>query len=132
MTEDRINRVIEKYEEEINNNKLTGVKCQSCGHVMVPPRPVCRQCRSPDVEIVPIDGRGKLLTWTIIHVGPPSYENQVPYTVGIVELENGERLTGIVDIPATELTYDLPVVADFDAEREGAARLRWKKAVSGQ
>ena len=126
--EEKINHVIEKYEQAINNNELTGSKCQSCGHVMVPPRPVCRQCQSPNVEIVPVNGRGKLLTWTIIHVGPPSYENQVPYTVGIVELENGERLTGIVDIPANELTYDLPVVADFDTEREGAARLRWKKA----
>ncbi len=95
---------------------------------MVPPRPVCRTCGSTDIEVVEVEGQGRLLTWTTIYVGPPSYENNVPYTVGIVELTNGERLTGIVDIPVSELKYDLPVTAAFDDERQGAARLRWKKA----
>ncbi|RMG26935.1 MAG: Zn-ribbon domain-containing OB-fold protein [Methanobacteriota archaeon] len=127
MSEDQVNRVIAKYEAAINEGKLVGVRCKDCNNVMVPPRPVCRACQSTNIEIHPIEGRGKLLTWTTIHVGPPSYEDNVPYTVGIVEFDNGERLTGIVEIPVTELDYGIEVVAGFDPSKEGAARLRWRK-----
>ncbi len=127
MSEDNINRVIAKYEAAINEGKLIGVKCKDCSNVMVPPRPICRVCQSPNIEAYPIEGRGTLVTWTTIHVGPPSYEDNVPYTVGIVEFENGERLTGIVEIPVEELDYGMEVEAGFDPNREGAARLRWRK-----
>lgn len=127
MSEDGINHIIAKYEDAINEGRLVGSKCSQCHHIMVPPRPICRSCQSSLIEIVPIEGKGKLITWTTIHVGPPSYEDNVPYTVGIVEFENGERLTGIVEIPVNELDYGMTVQAGFDPERQGASRLRWRK-----
>jgi uncharacterized OB-fold protein len=37
--------------------------------------------------------RGKVLTYTVVHVAASGFEDQVPYVLAIVELEDGPRLT---------------------------------------
>ncbi len=128
VTKIQIEHVVEAYEKAINEDKIVGTKCLECKHVAVPPRPICRKCGSSDIEIVEVDPNGELITWTVIFVGPPTYEDRAPYIVGIVELENGERLTGLVDIPANELKYKMKVSATFDPEVKNAARLIWKSS----
>jgi len=52
-----------------------------------------------DVEFdtLPLPKNGTLLTYTHLYALPPDYE-QVFLTLGIVELENGNRLTGQLKI----------------------------------
>lgn len=35
---------------------------------------------------------GELVTWTIVRVPPDGFSDQAPYPVGIIALENGERV----------------------------------------
>lgn len=54
---------------------------------------------------------GRLLVWTKIYVAPSGFEHQVPYLVGIVELENGQRLPlQIVDCEEEGLTVNQKMV----------------------
>lgn len=46
--------------------------------------------------------RGTILSWTEISVAPPAYDSAVPYTVILVELENGEKVYGQL----VDFTYD--------------------------
>jgi uncharacterized OB-fold protein len=74
-----------------------------------------------------VDGIGKLVTWTIIHIAPPTHLDRVPYILGIVRLSNGESLTGIVDLPeGVEPQFDMDLIAGFEEGQEGASRLRWR------
>jgi uncharacterized OB-fold protein len=71
-------------------------QCQKCGHLHYPFRMVCKECRQNDFfefDIVPLPKKGKLLTFTRVHNLPAEFE--VPTLgLGIVELENGMRITG--------------------------------------
>jgi hypothetical protein len=60
----------------------------------MPPRLYCPECGSDDHRNVSLSGRGTIRTWTTIHVGPTRYEHEVPYTVVMVDLEEGARLMG--------------------------------------
>lgn len=75
-------------------------KCKRCGHVQYPYRTICRQCHENDhneFEIVPLPKNGKLLTFTILYNPPSDYE--VPtLMLGIVELEDGNRIIGQLNI----------------------------------
>lgn len=122
-----ITRVVKAYEDSINQNRIVGSICNDCKTIAVPPRPVCRKCNSDDVDITTVDGVGKLVTWTVIHIAPPTHLDRVPYILGIVQLSNGESLTGIVDLPeGVEPQFDMDLIAAFEDGQEGAARLRWR------
>ena len=75
-------------------------KCRKCGHLHYPFRMVCKECRQNDFfefDIEPLPKNGKLLTFTKVHNLPAEFE--VPTLgLGIVELENGLRITGQLEV----------------------------------
>lgn len=87
---------IEEFYKNISQKKLMGGKCKKCGKVHLPPRPLCDQCLSKDFEWVELSKTGKLLTYTVIHVAPVQFQSLAPYAVGIVQLENGVKIPGII------------------------------------
>lgn len=118
--------VVKSYEEAINQNRIIGSICEDCNSISVPPRPICKKCWSDKIDFTTVETYGKLITWTVIHIAPPTYVDKAPYTLGIVELENGEKLTGILQLPiGVEPEFDMKMEAAFDESLEGAQRLRW-------
>ncbi len=71
-------------------------ECSECGNLLLPPRPLCTKCLSTDFKWVQLIGKGKLLSYTVIHVSPMQFQPMVPYTVGIVKLEEGPHLPGMI------------------------------------
>jgi len=82
------------YSEALKQNKLLGLKCQACGAITVPPKMVCRQCTSSDMEITEIKGTGKIRTFTTVFVASEGREDEVPYTIVMVELDEGPWIMG--------------------------------------
>ncbi len=82
------------YNEALKENKLLGLKCKECGAITVPPMMVCRQCASPDLEIIELKGRGKIQTFATVNVAPEGREDEVPYIIVLVELDEGPWLMG--------------------------------------
>ena len=46
------------------------------------------------MEGVQLSGRGQIRVWTAIHVAPTRYKDETPYTVVLVDLEEGVPLMG--------------------------------------
>ena len=84
----------EAYNEALKNNELLGLKCKECGTVTVPPKMACRKCASKDMEVVKLKGNGEIKTFTTVRVAPEGREGEVPYTIVLVELEEGAWLMG--------------------------------------
>ena len=97
-----------EYNEALKENKLLGLKCKECGAITVPPKMACRKCSSPDMEIVELTGRGKIQTFTIVNVAAEGRESEVPYTIVMVELDEGTWIMGnLIDIDPSEATMEL-------------------------
>src|SRR5205814_1901871 len=82
---------IEEFYKYCSERKLMAVRCIRCRQVMVPPRAICSNCRHSRVEWVELGQRGKLVTYTIVHVSPPQFKHMTPYAVGIVEMPEEGR-----------------------------------------
>ena len=96
------------YNEALKKNKLLGLRCKGCGTITVPPKMVCRKCASPDMEPVELSGRGKIQTFTTVNVGAEGRENEVPYIIVLVELDEGPWLMGnLIDIDPGKATMEL-------------------------
>jgi uncharacterized OB-fold protein len=92
-----------RYAREKNQRyRLDGARCVGCAKVAFPPRRVCASCRGAVFEPLRLCGRGKVVTWTVIHVAPEGYAMQVPYVVAIVELDEGVRVTAQIADAAAE------------------------------
>jgi len=106
---------IESFYNFAKEGKLMAAKCNKCGMLLLPPRPVCTNCLSEDFEWVELKRKGKLLTYTVIYVAPPQFQSMTPYAVGIVKLEDGPNLPGMIrDIEPEEIKVGMEVEVDFD------------------
>jgi uncharacterized OB-fold protein len=94
--------------------RLEAGKCKNCGLVVFPPRLICPHCKNREFEMKKLAETGKVLTFTIIRVPPQQFVDQAPYAVGIVELDDGVKLTGqIVDFNFEELKIGKRVKVEF-------------------
>jgi uncharacterized OB-fold protein len=64
-------------------------------------------------------GKGEIMAYTIIHVAPEDFEEQVPYAVAIIQLEEGPRVTAqIVDCAIDQVKIGMKVEATFRRIKE--------------
>ena len=69
-------------------------RCRTCGLLFWYPRMACPDCGSPDVDFAPCPGTGTVWSHTEVHISffGPQWASDVPYTVLLVDLDDGPRL----------------------------------------
>ncbi len=96
------------YDESLKQNKLLGLRCQECGAITVPPKMVCGKCASPALDIVELSGKGEIQTFTTVYTAPEGRQDEVPYVIVLVELDEGPWIMGnLVDIDPRQATMEL-------------------------
>jgi len=85
-------RIPERY-------RLLGVTCETCGKNHFPKRLLCPKCRRKGKMVeIQYAGKGKVYSFTEVSAPPAGFEDQVPYILAVIELDEGARLTAqIVD-----------------------------------
>lgn len=98
-------------EEDFLNQVPIGSYCNDCGRLYFPSKRVCPECMHIDrMEPKELSRRGKLVSFTVSHVGPEGFEP--PYAYGWVDLPDGIRLFSLLtDCEPHEerLKLDMPV-----------------------
>jgi uncharacterized OB-fold protein len=93
--------------EAATRHELVVQKCGACGQHQFYPRPFCLACYSDDLTWTPVSGDATVYSQTTVHLTEPSY------TVAVVELAEGPRMTTAIVGPA------VPIGA--------AVRLQWQE-----
>jgi uncharacterized OB-fold protein len=105
------------YWDAIAEERLCLLRCQSCGHFVHPPRPICNRCLSQDLAPEEISGGGSLYSYSVVvQAGHPYFADKVPYVIGVVEIdeEPGVRVaTNIVGCAEGDLRCGMPVSVEF-------------------
>jgi uncharacterized OB-fold protein len=97
--------------------RLAMRRCLECHQTLPPEAVVCTTCASTDLVWADAVGTGVLASWTTVHRAPnPFYAEMVPYVVGIVELDEGPWLYGLID---AEPRAGLRVRATFPEVADG-------------
>jgi uncharacterized OB-fold protein len=95
-----------QYMEGLKAGKFLGLKCNKCQAYTVPPRKVCAECGSEDMEVVELSRKGTLRSYTVIHVPAEGFE--APYMVALVELEEGPWVTtNIINFDPNKATMEI-------------------------
>lgn len=114
---------VQAYKDFLQEGKLMGSRCKSCGTMYVPPRPVCPECHSRKLDWLEMSGDGIVEAYTVITVPLSILAEEAPYAVGVVRLVEGPNVSGmILDIKeGAALTVGTHVKAEFKKGEDGAA-----------
>ncbi len=106
---------IEQFYRFIAEKKLMAVKCEDCGSMFVPPRPMCTTCFSKELAWTQLDTKGELITYTVIYIAPEQFQPIAPYAYGIIELKDGLRLPGMIKgVEHEKIEVGMELEVDFD------------------
>jgi uncharacterized OB-fold protein len=113
-----VNGAVPRFWREIPQRyNLIGDQCSSCKKIFFPPRESCPFCRRKSMgkmKNVKLSGKGKVITYSIIHVAPEQFAGQAPYPIAIIELDEGPRITSqIVDCGPNDIKIGMRVESTF-------------------
>lgn len=113
-----VNGAVPRFWREIPQRyNLIGNQCGVCNRVYFPPRESCPYCRRKSMdkmENVKLSGKGKIVTYTIIHVAPEQFEGQAPYPIAVIQLDEEPRITAqIVDCDVDDIKIGMKVKSTF-------------------
>ena len=91
-------------------------KCGKCGRFRFPPSPSCYYCGTLGGSWEPISGKGVIYTWSVIHHPVDKrLSGEVPFTVAMVDLEEGPRIVGrLINADRAKLKAGIPVKARYE------------------
>ena len=117
MEAEEFNRIYPFY-QNLKEKKLTTTKCKNCGSTTFPPRVVCPECNSEELEWIELPTRGKVVQFSEELAGVPLGFDP-PLIHAFINLGGKFRLflSRIVNCPAGQLkegdevqlvVYDVP------------------------
>ena len=116
--------IVPRYTREIPQRfRLEAGLCKQCDYLAFPPRLICPKCGHKDFQYSELTPQGKIMTYTIIHVADDDFARETPFAVGIIETDEGARLTAqIVDCDFSEIEIGKKVKLVFRRiKKEGHA-----------
>jgi uncharacterized protein len=81
-----------KFVELLAEGKIQGTVCKGCGTKFFPPRADCAKCFSKEMGWFEMPRKGKLETFTTAYYAPFGFETDPPYTMGVVDFGDGQKL----------------------------------------
>jgi uncharacterized protein len=89
---------------------LVGEICPHCEAKLFPPRDVCPECGGEAKQSFTFSGRGEVYSYTVMRDAPAGYEENAPYTVALVKLQEGPMVTAqLTDLGEQPVQIGMPV-----------------------
>ena len=101
--------------EGCKRHELLVQRCTGCGVVRFWDQPMCPDCHATAGEAVRASGRGTVWSYTTTHHAfNRAWKDELPYTVVVVELDEGPRMTSNLVGGGAEVRIGARVEVAFD------------------
>lgn len=88
----RLTDATRPFWEALGDGRFVTTRCEDCGDVTFPPKVICPNCFSSRLSWQTLSGRGTLYSHTRVWAAPGVFSSEVPYTLCIVDLDEGLRV----------------------------------------
>jgi len=89
---------------------LVGEVCEHCDAKVFPPRDICPTCGEEAKTLYNFSGRGEVYSYTTVMEAPAGFEDNAPYTVALIKLEEGPLVTAqLTDLENKQVSIGMPV-----------------------
>ncbi len=102
------------WREKAQKYRLEAGKCKKCGKILFPPRLVCPVCSFQEFEVINLPLEGKIVSFSELHTGHPSFSDLQPYALVIIEvMEDVKILMPFADYKREDLEIGKKVKIEF-------------------
>ena len=93
------------FVKHLEEGKIMATRCGKCGKLYFPPRADCQDDLQMNMKWEDLSGRCKLLTYTTAHFAPTGFQDDLPYTIALVQCEEGVKAYALLskDINVNEI-----------------------------
>jgi len=89
---------------------LVGEICPHCNYKIFPPRDICPDCGMDAKTTFQFSGKGEVYSFTTVHQAPAGHEENAPYTLALVQLEEGPMVSAqLTDLDNKAIEIGMPV-----------------------
>lgn len=95
--------------------EVAGTRCVDCGRAFFPPRADCCHCLTSHMDWFEVTGSGRLVTYSRLQYGPVGFEDDLPYSIALVDFGDFKvfgRLADDIADDAVEIGMALKTVAN--------------------
>jgi uncharacterized OB-fold protein len=111
-----------RFAAELASGKIMATRCRACTARFYPPRADCSNCLSSEMDWMALNGRGRLVTFTMIQVPPDRFSptSPMPFSsitfqpcpIGLLEVEDGLRVMGwMPNVRPEDIRVGIPLQA---------------------
>jgi uncharacterized protein len=98
----RMSEATRPFWDGLREERFQTTQYNNCSDITFPPKVVCPNCLSERLSWCPLSGRGTLYSYTKVWAAPAVFGDEVPYTLCIVDLDEGLRVASrLLDNHAT-------------------------------
>jgi uncharacterized protein len=107
---------LQPFFDAAKRHELVVQRCRSCGATRFPARPTCAHCLSGEAEWVRVGGRGTVFTYNVMHqVYHPAFAPEVPYTVVLIQLDEGPKMiSNLIGVAPEDIRIGMRVEVVFE------------------
>jgi uncharacterized OB-fold protein len=112
----------------LDQGKVMGTKCKYCGAMYFPPRSDCFRCLGSSMEWFEVSGTGCLISFSELDYGPTGFDDDLPYTIGLVNYGDYKVFGRISkDLPYEDLEVGMELKAEVHTLPNGQLSYVFKR-----
>ncbi len=101
---------VNDFVDSLANGKVMGTRCPDCGLSFFPPRADCCGCQARELEWFEVAGSGKLVTYSQLKFGPIGFEDDLPYSIALLDYGDYKVFGRIADdVPLEDVKIGMPM-----------------------
>lgn len=109
------------------DGRLSLPRCANCGYLQWPPEPLCPECQHRERTWQQFPAEGTLWSFAVYHRAlDPAFSDDLPYAVGLVELDCGRKMYGLMVGDQSRLQIGRRVEGVFERVNDDVTLVRWR------
>lgn len=120
---------VNDFIDHLEKGEVAGTRCKGCGQKFFPPRADCAQCLDSEMEWFPVEGAGKLLSFSRLQYAPVGFTEDVPYAIAVLDYGDYKVFGRISDaVPEDDIQIGMSMTARPNTLENGQLNYVFEKA----
>ena len=112
----------------LEKGRVMGTRCKGCAAIYFPPRSDCFRCLDSNMEWFEVSGTGRLLSFSELKYGPMGFEDDLPYTIALLDYGDYKVFGRISkDIPYEDINVGMGLKTEFNTLPNGQLSYVFKR-----